>query len=275
MALERCDEDSLPRNGLRRHGFELTLRGYNREQVDEYVERLRGRLAESNAACESARAELAGLAGLAVQDRRLKPAERDGADALERAALRWEVTAQEADRVLAEARAELAAAQQRATALLAEARAKAVALATAARTTAEEREREAVEVLSRARTQADEILGRGRTDIDDSQVLARAEAERLRSDARDEADRLLRAAHAAAERLVEDARGEAQRAVADGQDELNKIDSERHDLARQRDDIAEQLGLLRSALDALAGPLHTECPQPRTLCEDAYDESTV
>ena len=223
MAAEDQSTELLPLLDSDEPFFDVTMRGYDKRQVDDYVSRAAVQLAELTAARDAALATSADRAAqLASREAQIESLRAQAAKrtetldpalvtdriremlqlATEEAAQTRRTAEIEAERVLAEARAdaermrsEAAAEQQRLTA------------------NASQRSAEADQKLAQARTQASAELEAARTQASAELEAARAEVARLIEAARVERDRL--DAESAAARSAADAESAQRRQIAE------------------------------------------------------------
>jgi DivIVA domain-containing protein len=243
-------------------GFDVVLRGYDRRQVDDYLDRVEVALTEADerhaqdgervTALEQQVAELTG---------RLQQAERRAAGQPEPASL---LTARLAEM--------LRLAEEEATALRDEARAEGERIVAAAKQQAARESSERDAALSRrekdveraakvaeeaalhAQKDAETLRARAQAQVDEQRRAAEQEARTIRDDARREAEQLVEQARSDVQVLHEQARTESVQATAEARRQVEE-------LARQRDAIAGQLQSLRDAVQAAVAPLGVE-PSP-------------
>lgn len=240
------EDDLLPLQGDHEAaGFDVVLRGYDRHQVEDYIERVELALGEADRAHREDGERLAALeeelraAKVALSDleRRAAGMPEPLSNVGERVATILRLAEEEADEVVAHARdraaketAERTAALERREADIAGAAAEADKVRLEAQQDAsalrEQAQREATELVRRAQDQAQEVLDA----------------------AADEAERRRRTAEEDVAILHEDARARERERIA-------AADAEVTELARQRDAIAAQLEDLRRTLAAAVKPL--------------------
>ena len=245
------DEDLIPlTDDADPAGFDVVLRGYDRRQVDDYVERVDLALTESD------RQHAGDGERLATLEQQVLALQAQLAEAQERAAGLPEPASRVAGRMaemlrLAEEEAEqiVEQAQDRASRSQAE-------------RTAELDAREVI--VNESATQAEQIRLQAQRDADELRTRTQKEAEAAAAEAQKEVDAVRQQAqeHARAQReqaeqdvsLVHE-QGRA-RAAEREQVARQRVD----DLARQRDVIAAQLQSLRETLSAAVGPLGVADP---------------
>lgn len=229
------DEDLLPGTGDEQpSGFDIVLRGYDRRQVDDYLDRVEVALQQADArhAHDSGRvgeleAALADLRDrLAAAERRAEGRPEPASVVGDRLATMLRLAEEEAEQLVEQARSR--AAEQTAQ--------------RAADLDAREAElRERLAEVDRATVQAQQ-------DAEAIRAAARADAERLRA----EAEEAARASAAGIDDEVRQLREEGRREAAAMTAEARRQVEE---LSRQRDAIAAQLQSLRDTLAGAVAPL--------------------
>jgi cell division septum initiation protein DivIVA len=169
--------------------FAHNLRGYNRVQVDDYVDTLRDWLDTTTARLQAAEAEVAQLRGYVGRvQQRVVELEAEAAQAPSRS---LRAAGERVARILATA-------EETATEVVDEARSEADALLARARSDAStmmsRAQPEATELLARARSEADQTLSQAKTHAAEMVTVASLEAVRLTETARAEADEMRKAA---------------------------------------------------------------------------------
>lgn len=238
-------------------GFDVVLRGYDRRQVEDYVERVEVALAEAERqhAEDGERLtvvehEMAALQSrLAEAEQRAaglpEPASKVGSRLTEMLRLAEE----EAEQLVAQARDRAAASMSERTADL-DLREAAVSRATTEADQARlEAQRDAEAVRARAQQEASTATAEARRQADETVAQAEAEARRLVSQAHEQAEAKKRTAEEDVAIIHEDSRVHGQHLVADAQRQVDE-------LRTQRDAIAAQLQNLRETLSAAVQPLH-------------------
>jgi cell division septum initiation protein DivIVA len=251
------DEDLIPLNEEHEAtGFDVVLRGYDRRQVEDYVERVEVAMGEADrqhtedgerlAALEH---EVAALQGrLADAEKRAaglpEPASRIG----ERLATMLRLAEEEAEQIVAQAQDRAARSTSERTADLDRREAEVIETTTAAEQTRMQAQRDAEAVRSRAQQEAQALQADARRGADTAMSQAREEVEALVRTAQEQADSKKRTAEEDIAILHEDARRHAAELLADAQRQVD-------DLRYQRDTIAAQLQSLRETLSAAVQPL--------------------
>lgn len=255
------DEDLLPlQDEQETTGFDVVLRGYDRRQVEDYVERVEVALADADRQHTEDGERLAALEAdvLSLQSR-LAEAERAAAGLPEPASRLGERMATMLRLAEEEAEQLVAQAQERAAATMSERTADLDRRETEIGSAAEI----AAQTRLEAQQDADALRARTQQETQAMQTEARRTADEVLGQARNEAETLTRMAaeHAATKRRTaeedvqivhEDARRVAAELLADARAQVEQ-------LSAQRDTIAAQLQALRETLGAAVGPLH---PQP-------------
>ncbi len=241
------DEDLLPLQGQHEDGgFDVVLRGYDRHQVEDYVERVELALGEADRLHREDGERIVTLeeelraarVSLADAERRASGMPEPLSLVGERVATVLRLAEEEADELVAHAReraeqqtAERSAALEVREAQVAGAEEEAAALRLEAQKDAaaarEQAQQEAADLVRRAKEQAEELL----------------------ASAQDEAERRRRTAEEDVAILHEDARARGRALIADAEADVAE-------LAHQRDLIAGQLEDLRRTLAAAVKPLH-------------------
>lgn len=226
-------------------GFDVVLRGYDRRQVDDYLDRVEQALNDADAR----HAEDSGR--LAVLEQQVADLQERLADAERRAAGLPEPVPAAGDRIATMLRL----ADEEATALRQDAAVAAEAMIADARVQAEQQTE-----------QRSADLDRRERDVRDAQELAdkatlqaQEDAETIRANARRDAERILEQAHQEAESTRAQGAEDLRRMHEAGQLEAAAMTAEARrqveDLSRQRDTIAAQLQSLRDTLSGAVGPL--------------------
>lgn len=262
--------------------FDLTLRGYDRRQVDEYLDRLEQTLSAAQADRDAGRAHTAALQRqveelqAAVNSSRQKLLESTRptyAGLGERVAQLLRLAEEEAERLRSDAVRDISHMRESADGLLSKAQEKAARAEREFESTLAERRKQADQqdadkrksLESQLRAAADRITGSqamamkvttdAKAEADRLVTESRGRAESLRKDAEKHVAALVQAARQDADRLLLDARREAERIVAEAgtRAEERRGESEREiaQLMRRRDAINQQLASVREVLGAL------------------------
>lgn len=252
------DDDLLPLSDEQEAaGFDVVLRGYDRRQVEDYVERVEIALADAERqhAEDGERLTVVEHEMSALQSRLVEaeqraaglpePASRIG----ERLTTMLRLAEEEAEQLVTQARERAAASMSERTADL-DRREEAVRRASGDADQARlEAQRDAEAVRSRAQQEAAALTADARRQADQTLQQAQAEAARLLADAQAQAEHKTRTAEEDVKILHEDGRAHGQELVAAAQRQVE-------DLRAQRDTIAAQLQSLRETLSAAVQPLH-------------------
>ena len=251
------DDDLLPLSDEQEaHGFDVVLRGYDRRQVEDYVERVEVALAEAD------RQHTEDGERLTLLEHEVTSLQARLADAEQRAAGLPEPASRVSERIttmlrLAEEEAEqlITQAQDRAAASMSE------RTEHLDRREAEVKgaEAEASQLRLDAQRDAEAVRARAQQEAQALQADARRQADEAVTQAREEADKVIRSATEAAEHkkrtaeedvaiLHEDARAHGNQLVEDARRQVDE-------LRAQRDTIAAQLQSLRETLAAAVKPL--------------------
>jgi DivIVA domain-containing protein len=217
-------------------GFDVVLRGYDRRQVDDYLDRVEAALNDADARHAEDAQRLSALESQVVDmHERLADAER-------RAEGRPEPAPVAGDRIAAMLR-------------LAEEEAGAIRDAA---------KQEAERIVTEAQAQASQESAKRTADLDRRErdiSTAAEDADATRRQAQQEADRLRTEAEEEAQATRQQAQEELRRMHEAGQLEAAAMTAEARrqveDLSRQRDAIAAQLQSLRDTLAGAVGPLST------------------
>ncbi|MCU1603423.1 MAG: hypothetical protein JWO22_4132, partial [Frankiales bacterium] len=232
-------------------GFDTALRGYDKRQVEDYVERVEVALSDADRQHIEDGERMAALElELAALRDRLADAEQRAAGLPEpssriaaRAAEILRLAEEEADQIVGQARERAETAVADRTVEL-DRRAQELAATQAEADSARlDAQRDAEAVRSRAKEEATNLFHTARADAESRVANAKAEAESLVSAAHEEAERKKRTAEEDVAIVHEDGRERARRMVAEAQAQVEE-------LARQRDAIAAQLQQLRETLSA-------------------------
>jgi DivIVA domain-containing protein len=237
-------------------GFDVVLRGYDRRQVDDYLDRVEVALTEADERHAADGQRITTLEQqVAEVQQQLVAAERRASGQPEPASL---LTARLAEM--------LRLAEEESVALREEARGEAERIIGAAKQQAarESSERDAAlrkreqevakasEIAEAATLQAQKdveaLRAKAQADAEAQRKAAEQEARTVRGDARQEADKLVEQARHDVAAMHEQARAEAAAMTAEARRQVD-------DLAAQRDAIAQQLQTLRDAVAAAVAPL--------------------
>ena len=257
-------------------GFDVVLRGYDRRQVDDYLDRVEVALTDADERHAQDAQRITTLEQQVQQvHAKLAQAERTAAGQPEAASL---LTGRLAEM--------LRLAEEEATALRDDARGEAERLVAAAKqqATRESSERatdlnkrekvvaraaEAAEQATlQAQRDAEAVRTRAQSEAEAQRTSAEQEAKTVRGDARREADKLVEQARHDVQSLHDQARSEAAAMTADARRQVDE-------LARQRDAIAQQLQTLRDAVSAAVAPLGAHVGTPVEAPPAAGDSRRV
>ncbi|MCW2599852.1 MAG: hypothetical protein JWM02_1681 [Frankiales bacterium] len=256
------DDDLLPLpTEQETTGFDVVLRGYDRRQVEDYVQRVEVALSEADrqiaddgerlAALE---VEVASLHSRVVEAEQVaaglpEPASRVG----ERLATMLRLAEEEAEQIVTQAQERAAASSSERTAELDRREADVRDATAEAEQTRLDAQRDAEAVRSRAQQEAQTLQADARREADEAVAAAREESARLLRSATEQADSKRRTAEEDIAILHEDARAHAAELVADAQRQVDE-------LRAQRDAIGAQLQSLRETLSAAVQPLRQQPP---------------
>lgn len=238
-------------------GFDVVLRGYDRRQVEDYVERVEVAMvdAERQHAEDGERLALLEQEVAALQSR-LDDAEKRAAGLPEpasrigeRLATMLRLAEEEAEQLVAQARERAAASTSERTADLDRREQQVRASEAAAEQARLDAQRDAEAVRSRAQQEAAALQADARKAADAVMSQAREQAQALVAQAQEQADAKRQTAEEDVAILHEDARRQAGDLVTDAQRQVES-------LRQQRDTIAGQLQSLRETLSAAVQPLH-------------------
>jgi cell division septum initiation protein DivIVA len=250
------DEHLLPMHDAEdAGGFDVVMRGYDRRQVEDYVERVEVALSDADRLHAEDGQRIAALEQeLAALRERLAEAEHRAAGLPEpssrvaaRAAEILRLAEEEAEQIVQQARDKAVLAATDLNAQL-ERRSRDLEVAQAQADTARlDAQRDAEAVRARAKEESATLVATARADAEQRTTAAKQEVERLLADAQEEADRKLRTAEEDVAIIHEDGRKHARQLVEDAEAKVA-------DLSRQRDAIAAQLQQLRETLAAALNP---------------------
>ena len=242
-------------------GFDTVLRGYDKRQVEDYVERVEIALSEADRQHAEDGQRLAALEQeiVALRDR-LADAEHRAAGLPEpssrvaaRAAEMLRLAEEEADQIVEQARSRAETANADRAADL-DRRVEELAAAQAEADSARlEAQQDAEAVRSKAKEEATTLFTTARDDAEQRIAAATAEAEQRLASAHEEADRKIRTAEEDVAIVHEDGRKLAQQLIEDAHRQVDE-------LAHQRDTIAAQLQQLRETLATAMQPLNPPTP---------------
>lgn len=251
------DRDLLPlHEEAEPTGFDVVLRGYDRNQVNDYLDRVEAMVAETDARH-------------AEDTRRFQEYERQLGELrahLDAALARAEGRPEPASLVGERLTRMLALAEQEAAAIEGGARAEADRVIDAARQAAEQEHAQRAAVLAQRER---EIEGASAA-AEQTRLEAQHDADSIRASARREADEVVRDAQQHAADVVQHAQQQAQQqrqhadedarrtydeARAQAAYMVEQADRQVQELAAQRDHIARQLESLRDAVSAAVSPL--------------------
>lgn len=252
------DEHLLPlQDDVETTGFDVVLRGYDRRQVEDYVERVEVALADADRQHAEDGERLAVLEQelLALQ-RRVAEAEEAAAGLPEpasrigeRLATLLRLAEEEAEQIVAQAQERAAASTSERTADLDRREAEVAGAATAAEQTRLEAQRDADALRTRAQQEVQALHADARRQADALAAEAKARADSAVAQAEQHAALALKTAKEDVLILQEEARAKAQR-------EREVARQQVEDLARQRDTIAAQMQALQQTLSAAVQPLN-------------------
>src|SRR4051812_25505142 len=233
-------------------GFDVVLRGYDRRQVDDYLDRVEAALNDADARhAEDAQRLTALEAQVVDMHERLADAER-------RAEGRPEPAPVAGDRIAA---------------MLRLADEEATAIRDAAR-------QEAERIIGAAQQQASQESSKRTAELDRRErdiATAAEESDAMRRQAQEDADAIRGRAEAEAVATRQQAQEELRRLHEAGQLEAAAMTTEARrqveDLSRQRDAIAAQLQGLRDTLAGAVGPLSPPAPEPTQAIRLPADEA--
>jgi cell division septum initiation protein DivIVA len=237
-------------------GFDVVLRGYDRRQVEDYVERVEVALAEADREHLEDGERLAALSQeVAALQVRLADAEQRAAGLPEpasrigeRLATMLRLAEEEAEQIVTQAQERAAASTAERTEDLDRRELDVRSAAAEAEQTRLDAQRDAEAVRSRAQQEAQALQADARRQADAAVGQAREEADHLVRSATEEAARKKHTADEDVAILHEDARTHAHELVADARRQVEE-------LRAQRDAIAAQLQSLRETLSAAVQPL--------------------
>jgi cell division septum initiation protein DivIVA len=237
-------------------GFDVVMRGYDRRQVEDYVERVEVALVEADRQHSDDGERLAALelevgslqSRLVEAEQRAaglpEPASRIG----ERLATMLRLAEEEAEQIVTQAQDRAASTMAERTQQLDLREADVRGAAAEADQTRLDAQRDAEAVRARATQEAQVLTGDARQQADAALAQARAEVAELVRSANEQVDHKRRTAEEDIAILHEDARSHAAELMADAQ---RQVEEKR----AQRDRISEQLQSLRETLAAAVQPL--------------------
>ncbi len=257
------DDDLLPLSEEHEgSGFDVVLRGYDRRQVNDYVERVEVAVADAERQHTEDGERLAALE-LEVQSLqvRLADAEREAAGLpepasrlTERLAAMLSLAEQEAEEIVSQARDRAATSMSERTSDLDRREAAVSGAEAAAEQLRLEAQRDAQELRLRAQQETQAQQAEARRTADEAVQQAQQHAEQLRSDAEHQAQTKVRTAEEDVAILHEKSREREAERIAAARQEVEE-------LAAQRDTIAAQLQTLRETIGVAVQPLHPQPPQ--------------
>jgi DivIVA domain-containing protein len=252
--------------------FDTVLRGYNKAQVEDYLDRVELALSEADTRHAEDGARFAAYdAEIASLNERLALAERRAARQPEPASLLTGRLAQMlalAEREAAEIRA---SAQDSADRILAEVKHRAEVDSQERTKALEAREAEVAaaeasvdKLRIEAQADAEQLREHTRTESTQRVTAARTEAEQLLADAKDEADALVQDAAQRAERLRtqadedvrvahEDARVRNAQEVEDAQARVDELRAQRDSVARELRSLTDKLNAIGASIGQISG----------------------
>jgi len=251
------DDDLLPlQTQQETTGFDVVLRGYDRRQVDDYVDRVEIALADADRQAGTDGERITTLENEILSlHTRLAEAEQRAAGLPEPASLVGERLAtmlrlaeEEAEQMVVQARERAELSTQERTAELDQREAEVQGAALAAEQTRLTAQRDAEALRGRAQQEASALQTEARRTADEAVAQAREEAVTLRAKALEQAEAKIRTAEKDAKAIHEDARSRAGELLEDARHQVEEIQA-------QRDAIAAQLQALRETLSAAVQPL--------------------
>jgi chromosome segregation ATPase len=238
-------------------GFDTVLRGYDKRQVEDYVERVEIALGDADRQHAEDGQRLAALEQeVAALRTRLGEAEERAAGLPEpssrvaaRAAEMLRLAEEEAEQIVEQARSRAEGAGAERTAELDRREEELRVTQTEADSARLDAQRDAEAVRTHAQEEANHLVTSTRAEAEERVAAARAEADALVAAAQEEADRKRRTAEEDVAIVHEDGRQHARELVEDAHRQVAE-------LAHQRDAIAAQLQQLRETLSAAVQPLN-------------------
>jgi DivIVA domain-containing protein len=232
--------------------FPLTMRGYDRHAVDEYVDHVTRLVA----ALQSVRSPEAAI------HRALEHVGEQVSEILTRA----HATAEElTSKSRADADSRLGSSQTEASQTLASANAEAEATLTSSRTEADETltsaRTEAEATLSKARAEATALVARAKAEANETLSGARSAAAVVTAAAKAEAAQLTDVARAKAETILVAARAEAERLTAEGSSRAKQLDGDIDRIWGERKRIIDDVKYLSGQLAELAASANAAFPE--------------
>lgn len=265
-------------------GFDVVLRGYDRRQVDDYLDRVEVALHEADQRHADDGARVTAVeTELAEMRSRLEAAEQRAAGRPEPASLVGQRIADMLALAEQETQATRAGAREEADRLVAQAREHSMREHAERTGVLEQRERE----VAGAAAEADGLRLEAQRDAELLRDTAGREAEQLTASARQDADEVMRQAQESARALTAQAQQQAEhhRAEADedvrrrhdaGRAEAAAMTSEARrqveDLSRHRDQIARQLAGVQEAVGAALGVVSAPEGDPRAAAGQGSPE---
>ncbi len=255
------DDDLIPlSDDHESSGFDVAMRGYDRHQVDDYVDRVKvafadadSRHAEALARITALEHESAELQGRLVAAERAAEGLPDPASTIgERLTQMLRLAEQEAEEIVAQARDRAQASLADRTVALDQREAEIGGAAAEADQMRLDAQQDALALRNRAQSESATLTTEARRTADEVLAQAQARAEAVLAAADERAVHKTRTAEEDVAILHEDSRRHLAELTADGRRQVEE-------LAAQRDTNAGQLQQLRETQGAAVGPLH---PQP-------------
>jgi cell division septum initiation protein DivIVA len=252
------DEDLVRMEDHEGGGFDVVLRGYDRRQVEDYIQRVELTLGDADRMHredgdrihaleeELATAKLA----LGEAERRASGLPEPASLVGERLATMLRLAEEEAEELVEHAREKAAKSTAERTAELERREQEVATSGVEADRLRLEAQEDAKALRARAQQEADELLREAQAQADEVLAAAQDEAGKRRRTAEEDIEILHDDARAKAAALVADAERQADDLVADAEQRVEE-------LARQRDAIAAQLEELRRSLSTAMKPLGT------------------
>lgn len=231
-------------------GFDVVLRGYDRRQVEDYVERVEAVLAaadrkhaDDEQRLQALETQVLGLQSQLTETERRAAGRPEPASLVgERIATMLRLAEEEAEQIVDRAREQASRTMAERTEELDRREAAIATAATEADQVRLEAQQDAQGVRSRAQEEAQALLADARRQADELTAQVREQAEAKRRQAEEDVSLLHDAARAESAAMTQEARRQVE------------------ELSLQRDTIAAQLQALRETLSAAVGPLGTAPP---------------
>lgn len=256
------DDDLLPLSeDHESSGFDVVMRGYDRHQVDDYVDRVKVAFADADSRHSEAMARIVALEHesadlqlrLAVAERAAEGLPDPASTIGERLTQMLRLAEQEAEEIVAQARDRAQASLADRTVALDLREADIAGAAAEADQMRLDAQQDALALRNRAQSESSALTAEARRTADEIVAQAQARADEVVKAADEQADHKKHTAEEDVAILHEDSRRHIAELNADGRRQVE-------DLAAQRDAIAAQLQQLRETLSAAVGPLHPSPP---------------